>query len=176
MITRGTFFRTLSASYVRPVFGASTWRWTWCQWALGRWWCCCSPLRCCSRFADTAAVRHMTHGLYLSGFIPSKNNEHHLKCCWGVCNNLSSMSESPACFVLSLRRNHLKQENLNNFKDQQNIWKLKKRERCSHLCSCFSCSLSLCCHRPHQLLRNSHILHRVIVVLKVWFLSFSPNS
>ena len=45
-------------------------------------------------------------------WIPSKNNEHHLKCCWGVCNNLSSMSESPACFVLSLRGNNLKQENL----------------------------------------------------------------
>ena len=44
---------------IRPVFGASTWRWTWCQLALGRWWCCCSLLRCCSTFAGTSAERKM---------------------------------------------------------------------------------------------------------------------
>ena len=31
------------------------WSWPICRWGRGRWWCCCSPLRYCSRFADIAA-------------------------------------------------------------------------------------------------------------------------
>ena len=31
----------------------------WCRWALGRWWCCCSLPRCCSKFAGNAAENTM---------------------------------------------------------------------------------------------------------------------
>ena len=61
-LSRGRWlYHRVYACFLRPVFGALTWRWTWCRLALGIWWCCCSLLRCCSRSGGSGAGEVVAH-------------------------------------------------------------------------------------------------------------------